>query len=62
MVEKMEMNVDRLILVMTIKNIFRYILLKLNYFSYFETKGSLSTSVFMFSIISQILKRNFYVL
>ena len=56
MIEMVKTDVDGLLLVLIIKKLFRYILLKLNLFFIFETKSSLSTSVFIFFAISQILK------
>ena len=61
MAEEITTDVDILLLVLQMKKNFRYILIKLNVLN-FETKSSLSTTVFMFSTISQILKCKFHVL
>ena len=62
MVEMIKTDVDGLLLVLIMKQIFRYIFLKFNLFFIFEAKSSLSISVLIFSTISQILKSKFYVL
>ena len=61
-VEKIKTDVDKLLLVLTMKIFFSIYFAKIELFLNFETKRSLSTSVFIFSTISQILKRNCYVL
>ena len=62
MLEMIKTNVDRLLLVPKLKK--SSILAKYigECFLIVETKSSLSPSVFMFSVISQILKIKFYVL
>ena len=70
MVEKIETDVDKLLLVLPVKKnvpissiLEKYICFaKIELLFYFETKSSLFSSVFMFSTISQILKRKFYLL
>ena len=61
MVKKIEMDVDILFGSKLKKKISTYIA-KIELFFNFETKSCLSTSVFIFTTISQILKRKFYVL
>ena len=62
MVEKIKADVSRLFLVTTIKKKISDIFCE-NWTSFnFDTKISISTSVFIFSTISQILKRKVYVL
>ena len=61
MAEKIKMDVDRLLLILIMKTKFPIYFAKIELFSNFETKSSLSTSVFIFSAISQILKTTFYV-
>ena len=58
----MKMKVERLLLVLTMKTNFPIYFAKTEIFFNFETKISLSTSDFIFSTISQILNRKFYVL
>ena len=62
MAEKIKTDVDRLLLVLIMKTnspiYFANIELSFN----FETKRSVSTSAFIFSTVSQIFKREFYVL
>ena len=57
MVEKIETDVDKLLLVLTMNRIFPIYIAKIELFFNFETKSSLSTSIFIFTIISQILKK-----
>ena len=54
------MNVDKLLLVLTMNTIFAIYIAKIELFFNFETKSSLSTSIFIFTTISQILERKFY--
>ena len=61
MVVKIKTDVDRLLLVLTMNKIFPICIAKIKLFFNFETKSSLYTSVFIFTAISQILKRKFYV-
>ena len=60
MVEKIKTDVDRLLLVSTIKTYFPIYFAKTELFN-FETRSTLSTSLFILSTISQILNRTFYV-
>ena len=67
MVMKIETEIDRRLLVLTVKqNFLTYIFFSLTFFNLtffnFETASSLSTSVFIFSIISQILSRKYLAL
>ena len=62
MMEKIKTEVDRLLLVLTIKRIFPIYFAKIDLFFNFESKSSLSTSVFILSTIFQILKGTFHVL
>ena len=61
MIEKIETNVDRLLSVSKLNKNFGYIA-EIELFFNFEIKSSLSTSIFILSIVSQILKRIFHVL
>ena len=61
MVEKIKTDVDRLLLVSTMKKQCPIYFAETELFFNFETKNSLSTSVFIFTI-SQISKIKFYVL
>ena len=56
------MNVDRLLLVSKLKKSSILAKYSENLFCIVKTKSSLFTSVFIFSTISQILNRKFYVL
>ena len=60
MSEKIETDVDGLLLVLIMKKNSIYFA-KNDLFFIFETKSSLSTSVFIFSTVSQILKTKFHV-
>ena len=55
MVEKIETDVDQLLLVLTMNTIFPIYIAKIELFFNFETKSSLSTSVFIFTTIFQNL-------
>ena len=55
------MDVDRLLLVLMIKKIFPIYFAKIEPFFVFQTKNNLSTSLYIFSTILQILKIKFYV-
>ena len=52
MVEKIGTDVDKLLLVLTMNTNFPVYIAKIELFFNFETKSSLSTSVFMLTIIS----------
>ena len=60
MVKNMKTDVDRLLLFLTIKKNLPIYFAKIQLF--FNFKSSLYMSVFIFSSISQIFKRKFYVL
>ena len=55
MVEKIKTELNRLLLVLITGTIFSIYFAKIELFGIFETKRSLSSSVFTFSAISQIL-------
>ena len=59
MVEKIKADVDILLFVLTVKKSFLIYFAKIELSFNFETKSSLFTSVFIFSTISQIVKKNF---
>ena len=59
--EKIKTNVDRLLLVWKLKK-FNFSEYFGNFFFIIKTKSSLSTSVFIFSTISQILETTFNIL
>ena len=61
MVEKIKMDVDKLLLLSTMNTILPIYIAKIGLFFNSETKISLSTSVFIFTTISKILKRTFYI-
>ena len=61
MVEKIKTDVDKLFFFFTVKKNFPIYFAKIELLFNFETKSSLSTSVFIFSAISQILNRKFHV-
>ena len=54
------MDVVKVLLVLTMNTIFPIYITKIELFLDFETKSSLSTSVFICTTISKILKRKFY--
>ena len=54
------MDVDKLLLVLTMNGIFPVYIHKIKLFFNFQTKNGVSTSVFIFSVISQILKTKVY--
>ena len=58
MLLKIKSDVDRLLLVLTVKEHFPMYFAKIEHFLYFETKSSLSTYEFIFSTIS-LLKQKF---
>ena len=60
MIEKIKADVDRLLLVLKMKKKLPIYFTKTELFLNFEIKCNLSTSVFSFSTISQILSRKFY--
>ena len=62
MVEKIETDVYRLLLVLKMNKNFPIYFAKIEISFNFEIKSSLSTSVLVFSTLTQILKRKFYVL
>ena len=59
--EKIKTDVDKPLLVLITKNNVPVHFAKIALYFIFGTKSSLSTSVFIFSTISQILKTKFYV-
>ena len=61
MVEKIKTDVDKLLLVLTMNKIFPIYIAEIELFLNFETKTSLSTSVFIFTTISQFSETKFYV-
>ena len=61
MVEKIKTNVGRLLLVLIMKTNFPIYFAKIELFFNFETKCTLSTSVFIFPNTSKILETTFYV-
>ena len=58
----MKTDVERLLFVLTVKKKFSIYFAKIELLFHFETKSSLSTSVFIFSTISKIFKSQYYVL
>ena len=62
MTEKIKTDVDKLLLIMTTEKKFPIDYNKIELFLNFETRSSVSTPVFIFSAISQILKRKIHVL
>ena len=62
MVEKIKMDVNRLLFVLKVKKKFPIYFAKIELFTKFKIKTSLSASIFIFSTIITILKRKFYVL
>ena len=62
MAEKIKTDIDRLLLVLLMKTNFPIYFAKIELLFNFETKSSLSTFVFIFSAISEILETTFYVL
>ena len=62
MIEKIKTDVDRQLSVFPMKKHFPIYYAKIGLFFYFVTKSSLSTSVFIYSKISQILETKYYVL
>ena len=58
MVKKIKTDVDKL-MILTMKHEFSIYFAKIELFFSFETKSSLSTSVFISSTISQISKKKF---
>ena len=56
------MVVGRVFLILTMNNFFSIYFAKIELFFNFETKSSLSTSVYIFPPISQILKGKFHIL
>ena len=61
MVENIETDVNNLLLVLTMNKNLPIYFAKIELFFNFETKSSLSASVFIINAISQILKIKFYV-
>ena len=57
----MKKYIDRLLLAVVMKQKFPIYFAKIERFFIFETKSSLSTSVFIFSTIPKIFKTKFYV-
>ena len=62
MVEKIKPDVDKLLLVLTIKKMFPIYFAEIKLFLNRKTKSSLSSSVFIFANIFEILKTKFYAL
>ena len=61
MLEKIKTDVDGLLSVLIMKTKISVYFAKIKLFFIFETRNGLSTSVFIFSTISQILKTKFHV-
>ena len=61
MAGKIKMGADRLFLVSIMKKNLLIYFVTLNFFIIIKTKSNLSTPVFIFSAISQILETKFYV-
>ena len=62
MAEKIRIEVDRILWVLIVKTNFPIYFAKIELFFNFETKSSLSKSVFIISNIPEILEPKFYVL